>query len=59
MQEIAFKERQTGRSLENITPSTMVMYIDDGNIWVLSFSVLTNTRILQAAYYAIKNQASH
>jgi hypothetical protein len=32
MQEIAFKERQTGRSLENITPSTMVMYIDDGNI---------------------------
>jgi hypothetical protein len=53
MQEITFKERQIGCSLENITPSTMVMYTDDSNIWVSSFSLLTNTHILQAAYYAM------
>jgi hypothetical protein len=34
----------------------MVMYIDDGNLWISSYSLLTNTCILQAAYYTIKNQ---
>jgi hypothetical protein len=56
MQKIAAKERQIGHSLDNITPSTMVMYIDDGNLWISSYSLLMNTHILQAAYYTIKNQ---
>jgi hypothetical protein len=34
----------------------MVMYINDGNIWVSSSSLKTNTQILQAAYKAVSNQ---
>jgi di/tripeptidase len=34
----------------------MVMYIDDGNIWVSSSSLKTNTQILQAAYKAISQK---
>jgi hypothetical protein len=56
MQNIAMREHHSTHSLENISPTTMVMYIDDGNIWVSSSSLKTNTQILQAAYKAISNQ---
>jgi retron-type reverse transcriptase len=36
MQNIATRECQSAQSIENISPTTMVMYIDDGNIWVSS-----------------------
>jgi hypothetical protein len=56
MQNIATREHQSACSLENISPTTMVIYIDDGNIWVSSSSLGTNAQILQAAYKAISNQ---
>jgi retron-type reverse transcriptase len=36
MQNIATREHQSDRSLENISPTTMMMYINDRNIWVSS-----------------------
>jgi hypothetical protein len=56
MQNIATREHQSAHSLENISPTTMVMYIDDGNIWVSSLSLKTDAQILQAAYKAISKQ---
>jgi hypothetical protein len=56
MQNIATKERQSSQSIEKISPTTMVMYIDDGNIWVSSTSLKTNSQILQAAYKTISKQ---
>jgi retron-type reverse transcriptase len=53
MQNITTREYQSTHSLENISPTTMVMYIDDGNIWVSSSSLKTNIQILQAAYKAV------
>jgi hypothetical protein len=32
MQNIATREHQSTQSTENISPTTMVMYIEDGNI---------------------------
>jgi hypothetical protein len=56
MQNIATREHQCARSLEKILPTTMAMYIDDGNIWVSSTSLNTNIQILQVAYKAISKQ---
>jgi hypothetical protein len=56
MQDIATREHQCARSLEKISPTTMAMYIDDGNIWVSSTSLNTNIKILQVAYKAISKQ---
>jgi hypothetical protein len=56
MQNIATREHQSAQSLENISPTTMAMYIDDGNIWVSSSSLNTNAQILQVAYKAISKQ---
>jgi hypothetical protein len=55
MHKIAKKECKANRTLDKITPTTMVMYIDDGNIWVSSLSLSTNTHILQAAYKTVRN----
>jgi hypothetical protein len=55
MHKIAKKEHKANRTLEKITPTTMVMYIDNGNIWVSSLSLNTNTHILQAAYKTVRN----
>jgi hypothetical protein len=45
MQNIATREHQCTHSLEKI-PTTMAMYIDDGNIRVSSSSLNTNIQIL-------------
>jgi hypothetical protein len=55
MHKIAKKECKANRTIDKITPTTMVMYIDDGNIWVSSLSLSTNTHILQAAYKTVRN----
>jgi hypothetical protein len=55
MHKIAKKEHKANRTIDKITPTTMVMYIDDGNIWVSSLSLNTNTLILQAAYKTVRN----
>jgi hypothetical protein len=59
MQNIATREHQYTRSLENISPTTMAMYIDDGNIWVSSSSLSTNIQILQAAYKTVSKQLAN
>jgi hypothetical protein len=56
MQNITTRERQSARSLENISPTTMVMYIDDRNVWVSSSSLKNNMQILQAAYKAVSKK---
>jgi hypothetical protein len=56
MQNITTREHQCARSLEKISPTTMAMYIDDGNIWVSSTSLNTNIQILQVAYKAVSKQ---
>jgi hypothetical protein len=56
MQNITTRECQSAQSIENISPTTMVMYIDDGNIWASSSSLKTNTQILQAAYKAVSKK---
>jgi hypothetical protein len=56
MQNVISREQQMGPTLDKITPTTMVMYIDDGNIWVSSDSLITNTHILQAAYNVVSRQ---
>jgi hypothetical protein len=53
------KEHQYTCSLENISPTTMAMYIDDGNIWVSSSSLNTNVQILQAAYKTVNKQLAN
>jgi hypothetical protein len=55
MHKIAKKKHKANHTLDNITPMTMVMYIDNGNIWVSSLSPNTNTHILQAAYKTGRN----
>jgi retron-type reverse transcriptase len=55
MHKIAKKEHKANRTIDKITPMTMVMYIDDGNIWVSSLSLSANTHILQAAYKTVRN----
>jgi hypothetical protein len=55
MHKIVKKERKANHTIDKITPTTMVMYIDDGNIWVSSLSLNTNTLILQAAYKTVRN----
>jgi hypothetical protein len=52
---IAKKKNKVNCTLGKITPMTMVMYIDDGNIWVSPLSLNTNTCILQAAYKTVRN----
>jgi hypothetical protein len=56
MQNIATREHQSAQSIENISLTTMVMYIDNGNIWVSSLSLKTITQILQAAHKAISKK---
>jgi hypothetical protein len=56
MQNIATREHQCTCSLEKISRTTMAMYIDDGNIWVLSTPLNTNIQIPQVAYKAISKQ---
>jgi hypothetical protein len=56
MQNITTGEHQYTCSLENISPPTMAMYIDDGNIWVSSSSLNSNIQILQVAYKAVSKQ---
>jgi hypothetical protein len=55
MHKIAKKECKANRTIDKITPTTMVMYIDNGNIWVSSLLLNTNTCILQAAYKTVRN----
>jgi hypothetical protein len=59
MKNITTREHQYAHSLENISPTTMAMYIDDGNIWVSSSSLNTNVQILQAAYKTISKQLAN
>jgi retron-type reverse transcriptase len=56
MQNIATREHQSAQSIENISPTTMVMYIYDGNIWVSLSSLKTNMQILQVAYKAVSKK---
>jgi hypothetical protein len=56
IQNIATREHQFACLLENISSTTMVMYIDDGNIWVSSSSLKTNMQILQVVYKAISKK---
>jgi hypothetical protein len=55
MQNIATREHLSAPSLDNISPTTIVMYINDGNIWVSSSSLKTNMQILQA-YKAVSKK---
>src|SRR5258705_230100 len=57
MEHVASLERHPDTPTPNhLSPTTMAMYVDDGNIWVSSDNLDTNIKILQSAYKAINNR---